>query len=162
MVISHTASFSMTRPCFLDIVSTSRSVQPYPQQGQRASRCPEFLPRPRSSVLRSPCCLLWPQQQPGPQGHMLAGERECVNARLTCVLGGRERERKRTSLFPWDYIGLGLGQTRCSFKKPINFPRFGELLIGLYLLVRRTGLCGQAPVPVSPQQSGMGGGRKEC
>ena len=36
----------------------------------------------------------------------------------------RERDRVTASLFPWDYIRLCLGWTRCFFKEPINFPSF--------------------------------------
>ena len=60
------------------------------------------------------------------------------------------RERERASSFPWDYISLGLGQTRCFLKRTKELSKPLRLFIGLHTLVRRTGLFGQAPPPVPP------------
>ena len=43
-----------------------------------------------------------------PVGHMAYGE----NRQVPCVSAGHEQEKKAISLFPWDYISLGVGQTK--------------------------------------------------
>lgn len=124
MVISHTVLFSKAWKCFLNVVSASRIVQPYPQQGQRASQCPDFLLCSKSPVLWSPCCLLWPQELLDPQGQALPGERECVNAGLRCVLSGTRK--KENFLVPLGLSWLGFGTTRCSFKRANQLPKLSR------------------------------------
>ena len=65
--------------------------------------------------------------------------------------------RERTSLFPWDYISLGLGWTKCILKMTNQIPKLPWVLeeptsqpIPSFLpQARLTGLFGLAPPPVS-------------
>ena len=65
-----------------------------------------------------------------------------------------ERERERTSLFPWDYVSLGLGvaQTRCFFKMARQLPVLSQAFRRFAPAVRPTGLCSPAP-PSGPPSS---------
>lgn len=64
---------------------------------------------------------------------------------------------ERAPLVPWGYSQeLGLGQTRCFVI--INFTNFLRLWMGLYPIVRVTGLPGPAPPPEAPMSWRGGGG----
>ena len=63
----------------------------------------------------------WPRR---PHGY---GERTPKGTEWVWVTG---QERKRASLFPWDYTSLDLRWTRCFFKMTNQFPRFLQLWDG--------------------------------
>lgn len=50
--------------------------------------------------------------------------------RRVCVEGGMGRERYWAPLFPWDYVSLDLGWTRCFFKLTNELPNFHRLSDG--------------------------------
>ena len=82
-------------------------------------------------------------------GHELERERERELARgLLCSPGGK-------SACVWD-------EPRAFSNEPINFPSSPGFLLDSHPVVRLTGLCGQAPPPLPPNNLVLEAGQGEC